>query len=271
MPDPSDLPDTTGDGSGPPAGVRTYEDKVRFALSRRYGMGRNGEKWPIDRIADALDVSERQVYRYLNDSEIAQEVQQVLQADEAQWRLDMAVELRTEIQRLEDIEKDLLKRKKAVPTGFENKTVHGTPTGDYNVKLDDDANSSYKLNIAVPTNYEEVTDYGRDLKEVQTQKRQYWDMVADLLGLDAPQRKEVDHTLADRTEEVKIIEFRSDDDDYPAATAEPIDGDEVIDVDNVAETRQHPDDATDLSQISDPDAPAAADEDTEDTVDGSDA
>lgn len=264
MPDPSDLPDTPAEDSGPPAGVRTYEDKVRFALARRYGMGRNGETWPIARIADALDVSERQVYRYLNDSDIAKEVQAVLHADEAQWRLDMAVELRTEVQRLEDIEKQLLKRKKSVPVGFETKTVRGTPTGDYNVKLDDVGNTSYRLNIAVPTKYEEVTAYGRDLKEVQTQKRQYWDMIADLLGLDAPQRKEVDHTLADRTEEVKIIEFRTDDDDYPGATAEPTDSEEVIDVDNIAETRQAPEDATDLSQISDPETPVEAQDPEED-------
>lgn len=242
MADGSDLPDTDDDAQTAPVGVRTHDQKVKFALSRHYGMGRDGERWSRERIADALGVSKRQVSRYLNESDIAQDVKDVLAVDEAAWRLDMAVDLRKEIQRLEDIERQLLKRKKAVPTGFETKSVRGSPTGDYNVKLADDTRD-YQLQISVPTRYTEVTAYGRDLKEVQTQKRQYWDQVADLLGLDAPSRKEVDHTLADRTEEVKVIEFRTDDDEYPSAQAEATADGDIIDIDNVAHTvRDGPDD-----------------------------
>ena len=217
MPDPSDLPANNDNNDSAPPGLGTHDAKVRFAIAHHYGMGQDGRKWTRDEIAEHLGVTPRTVSRYLNESEIAQEVKDVLHAEEAQWRLDMAVSLRKEVKRLEEIERELLQKKKSVPTGFENKTVRGTPTGDYNVKLDED-NRSYRLNIAVPTNYTEVTDYGRDLKEVQTQKRQYWDQIADLLGLDAPTQRQVDHTLDDRTDEVKIIEFRSDDDDYPSDT-----------------------------------------------------
>lgn len=262
MSDPSDgsnLPAIATEGGMNPAQYQSTEAKVRFAIAHAYGMGKDGEPKTREWIGEQLGVSERQVSRYLNDHKIAQEVKEVLALTNAEWRLDMAVSLRKEIKRLEEIEQELRKKKKAVPTSHETKTVYGTPTGDHNVRLSNDP-MEYALEISVPTSYEEITDYGKDLKSVQEEKRQHWNLLSDLLGLDSPTQREVDHTLSERTEEVKVIEFRSDDDDYPPTEAIDVESQDVVDVDNVAETKQHPDDATDLSELADDD-PGVDDDD----------
>ena len=229
MADPSDaLPPKTASKPGAmptPNHWRSPESKARFAVAKFYGMGSDGE-WTVPEIADALELSERQVYRYLNESQIAQETREILALNEAEWRLDLALQLRREVQRLEDIEQELLQQKQAVATGYDVKTVEGTPTGDRNIKLPDNP-QSYRLELPVPTDFEVVTDYGPDLERVQKEKRQYLAQVAKLLGINEADKKEVDHTLATRHEEVKIVEYRSTEEDaYPEA--------EVIDVDGQA-------------------------------------
>jgi len=206
-----------------PGNYKSTRAKERFAVAKFYGMGSDGE-WTVPEIADELDVTERQVYRYLNESQIAEETREVLATTEAEWRLDLAIQLRREVQRLEEIEGQLLEKKEAIPVGYEQKTVEGTPTGDRNIKLPDHVNS-YKLQVPVPTDFKTITDYGPDLERVQKEKRNYLQQIAKLLGLNAADRKEVDQTLATRHEEVKIVEYRdtSRTDDYPEQ--------EVIDVD----------------------------------------
>lgn len=190
-------------------------------MAKFYGMGSEGE-WEPEEIAEELDVTVRTVYKYLNESQIAQETREILSTTEAEWRLDMAIQLRREVKRLEEIEKELLQKKEAVPVGFEEKTVQGTPTGDRNISLPDHANE-YQLKIPVPTDFETVTNYGPDLERVQKEKRNYLQQIGKILGLEAADKKEIDGTLATRHEEVKIVEFRESDDEYPDQ--------EVIDVD----------------------------------------
>lgn len=202
-----------------PARYTRMESKERFAVAKFYGMGSDGE-WTIPEIADAMEVSKRQVSRYIHDSTIGEEVREVLATTEAEWRLDMALQLRREVNRLEEIEQELLQRKKAVPTGYEQKTVEGTPTGDRNIRLAEDTDE-YRLKLPVPTDFESVTDYTRDLESVQKEKRQYLEQIAKLLGLNAADKKEVDMSLASRHEEVKVVEFRQSDDPYPEA--QPVD------------------------------------------------
>lgn len=229
MSDPSDaLPPKTVSKPGAmpsPHNWRSPESKARFAVAKYYGMGSDGE-WTVAEIAEALDLSERQVYNYLKESQIAKETREILAHNEAEWRLDLALQLRREVQRLEEIERELLQQKQAVATGYDIKTVEGTPTGDRNIKLPDNP-QPYRLEMPVPTDFEVVTDYGPDLERVQKEKRQYLSQIAKLLGLNEADKKEVDHTLATRHEEVKIVEYRgADDDDYPEA--------EIIDVDGEA-------------------------------------
>lgn len=229
-----------------PAQYTRQSAKERFAVAKFYGMGSDGE-WTVADIADALDVGERQVYRYLNESDIGQEVREVLATTEAEWRLDMALQLRREVEDINQALRELKDRKTAVPTAYETKTVEGTPTGDHNVRLDDDT-TSYKLKMPVPTDFETVTDYGPDVEKLQKEKRQYLEQIADLLGLNDSSQGDVDQTLATRHEEVKIVEFREADDDYPETevvdmaeasdtdlnrdTDEPVD---TVDIDDVAE------------------------------------
>lgn len=216
--EPPDTPAPT------PANYQSARAKERFAVAKYYGMGTDGE-WTVKEIAEALDCSVRQVYRYIHESEIGDEVREVLATTEAEWRLDLALQLRREVKRLEEIEQELLQRRQAIATDFEEKTVQGTPTGDRNVRLADNA-QEYTLKMPVPTSFETVTDYGPDLERVQKEKRQYLTQISKLLGLEAPEKREIDRTLATRHEEVKIVEYRDAEDDYPDQ--------EVIDVDGSA-------------------------------------
>lgn len=235
-----DLPMLGGEDD--PSRYESQSAKERFAVAKFYGMGTDGE-WTVPEIAEAMDVHERTVYRYLNESQIGEETRQVLATTEAEWRLDMALQLRKEVERLEETEQELRQRKKAVPTGFEQKTVEGTPTGDRNIRLADDADS-YRLKLPVPRNFETVTDVSSDLQAVIAEKRQYLDQIADLLGLDETAQEAVDQTLATRHEEVKIVEYRQSDDPYP--DAEPVDMDTGDPIDVEAQDVADPsDDAPD--------------------------
>lgn len=223
MADPSDTDDLPTTPAPTPDNLRSVQARERFAVAKYYGMGSDGEEWTAPQIADALDVSKRTVYKYLNESQIAEETREVLATTEAEWRLDMALQLRKEVQRLEEIEQELLQKKQAVPTGYEEKTVEGTPTGDHNISLADHANN-YRLQIPVPTNFETVTDYGPDLERVQKEKRNYLQQISKLLGLDAPKKSEIDQRLASKHEEVKIVEFRDSNDEYPDQQVVDVDG-----------------------------------------------
>lgn len=229
-------------GDHDPSRYSSQASKERFAVAKYHGMGSDGE-WPVEDIAEALDVTPRQVSRYLNESDIGKEVKEMLAVTEAEWRLDMALQLRREVERLEDIEQELLQRKTAVPTGYDTKTVEGTPTGDRNIRLGDETDE-YRLEMPVPTDFETVTDYSQDLESVQKEKRQYLSQIADLLGLNAADKREVDHTLASQHSEVKVVEVRQTDDPYPEAapidasdaTTEELTGaPETVDVEEVEE------------------------------------
>jgi ribosomal protein S13 len=231
-------------GKQDPSSYTRKSSKVRFALAKFHGLGSDGS-WTVSEIAEALEVHPRTVSKYLNETEMADEVKSVLAVTEAEWRLDMALDLRREVKRLEQIEQELLQRRKTVATGFETKTVTGTPTGDRNIRLPDDADE-YELKMPVPVDYEEVTDYGQDLSEVQTQKRQYWDQIADLLGLDEADKRAADEALVEKADEVKIVEVRETDDPYPET--EPLDmdqadADDVVEVDSTVEDTEEASDA----------------------------
>lgn len=222
------MAENDGDGELPstpaptPGNYQSARAKERFAVSKYYGMGSDGE-WTVKEIASELDVSERQVYRYLYESEIGKETREVLATTEAEWRLDMALNLRREVARLESIEQELMERRESIPTDWDTRRVEGTPTGSRNVSLVDSP-PTYSLEVPVPTDFETVTDYGPDLERVQKEKRNYIDQIIKLLGLDAPDRQEVDRTLATRHEEVKIVEYRERNDDYDDQDVIEVDG-----------------------------------------------
>lgn len=136
----------------------------------------------IDEIADALDVIPQQIYNYLNDSDIGRETREIQGVTEAEWRLDAALHFREEIERLEDIETDLLDRTTTASTDFEKQSVKGTPTREGQVILADE--DDYSLIIPVPSEYEEITDYGSDLERIQIEKRNHADQIITLLRLD---------------------------------------------------------------------------------------
>ena len=222
-------------GTQDPARYKSLQARQRFAVAKYYGMGSDGE-WTAPEIAEALDVSVRTVFRYIHESDIGDEVREVLATTDAEWRLEVAVHLRREVQRLEEIEQELLQARTAVATDYDTMTIEGTPTGDRNIRLPDDP-QTYKMDLPVPVDFEVVTDYGPDLERVQKEKRQYLAQIASLLGLEAADKKEVDHTLASRHEEVKVVEFRQGEaDDYPEAEVFDVDGEAAeIDVEDAGD------------------------------------
>lgn len=183
MSDQHDGPAQLALSCGPtdPAEYSSPDAKARFAVAKYYGMGSEGE-WSVEEIAEALHVTERQVYNYLNDSEIGRQTREMQAVTDAEWRLDAALTLREEIERLEEIEKELLQKTTTAPTDFEEQTVEGTPTGDGQVILADE--DDYTLTVPVPSEYEEITEYGSDLERIQKEKRQHIDQITKLLGLD---------------------------------------------------------------------------------------
>ncbi|ACV10293.1 hypothetical protein Huta_0104 [Halorhabdus utahensis DSM 12940] len=182
MSDQRDGADQLALSRGPtgPSQYTSPEAKARFAVAKYFGAGSDGQ-WSVEEIADALDISTRQVYRYINESEIGREVRETVAMTEAEWRLDAALALREEIERLEEIETALHERTTTVPTDFEEQTVEGTPTRDGQVILVD--GDVYSLTIPVPNEYEKITDYGPDIEQIQKEKRQYIDQITTLLGL----------------------------------------------------------------------------------------
>ncbi len=196
-------------GPADPDEYSSQDAKARFAVAKYYGMGSDGE-WSVDDIAEALDVSERQVYRYLSETDTGREVREVLATTEAEWRLDAALTLRREVERLEKQEGELLQRTTTVPTDFEEKAVEGIPRGNEQVVLSDQ--ETHSLTLPVPSSYEEVTDYGPNLERIQKEKRQYLAQIANILGLDEWER----HTNSHRPAEGStgpLVEFRQRDDE----------------------------------------------------------
>jgi len=167
-------------GPTDPSEYESFEAKARFAVAKYYGMGPEG-RWKVQEIADALDVTPRQVYNYLNESQIGRETRKAHAVSDAEWRLGAALYLREEIERLEELEEELLQRSTTVTTDFEDKTVEGVPTADGTIMVSDE--TDYPLSVPVPSEHEEVTDYGRDIEQIQREKRQYIDQICRLLGL----------------------------------------------------------------------------------------
>jgi len=172
-------------------------------------MGSDGEL-SVDEIADALDVSTRQVYNFLNDSKIGRETRKMQGVTEAEWRLDAALHLREEIERLEEIEEELLDKTTTVPTDFEDQVVEETPTRDGQVIFAEQ--DDYSLIIRVPSEYEEITDYGTDLERIQKEKRQHIDQIVTLLGLDDYEDDQRQQRPAEGSD-VKPVQFREIDDE----------------------------------------------------------
>lgn len=201
-------------GPTDPSEYDSPDAKARFAVAKYYGMGSDGE-WSVEEIADALDVTPRQVYSYLNHSEIGRETREMQGVTEAEWRLDAALHLRGEIERLEEIEMDLLERTTTAPTDFEEQMVEGTPTRDGQVILADE--DDYSLRIPVPSEYKEITEYGSDTEQIQKEKRQYIQQITRLLGLD-------DHAGDRRVQrpsvgsDVEPVQFREVDDEGDTET-----------------------------------------------------
>lgn len=207
MSDQRDGPTQLAFSRGPtdPRDYSSPDTKTRFAVAKYYGMGSDGE-WSVEEIADTLDVTQRQVYNYLNDSEIGRETREIQAMTGAEWRLDAALHLRQEIERLEVTEQELLQRTTTAPTDFEEQSVEGTPARNGQVVVSDE--DVEPLTIPVPSEYQEITDYGPDLERIQKEKRNYIDQICTLLGLDDHSERHRGRALAKSSDRMPVVEVR---------------------------------------------------------------
>lgn len=187
--------------------------RVNMAVVKHYKEG-----WSVDEIAEYLRVRPETVRDYL-DSPPAQEVERVLVEDAAAVRVEMAQRYMSKLERLDQLEQELLHRRKMVVSNNELEYVEGVvlpQEGSWTNPAEQEEllNTVKQLPKPVATAYRQVVDIQDDLRVVWDQQADYEEKLEDLLGLEAPKRAEIDSTHEERSVEVKV--WRMEDGDYPA-------------------------------------------------------
>ncbi|AGM11962.1 hypothetical protein DNAM5_103 [Haloarcula californiae tailed virus 1] len=188
---------------------RKKDTRVEVALAKYYGLGED-EPWDLDRIADYLNVSRSTVEDYVYNTEMAEEVERAAAEAQARTRMEIVMKLKSELQKLEDIEEDLLQAKETVISSYTPKRVEAKVNSPDGVHFDDDAGSpTVSTQIPVPQDYKEVADTSK-LKNVWIQKRKIIQDIEDLMGLEAPDKVEQESKSVHL--ERKVYEVKSDGD-----------------------------------------------------------
>lgn len=194
------------------------ESRKRFALAKYYGI--SGETWTISEIAEYLRVSETTVSKYIFQSDMGDEVAKRLADVEAQTRLDIVMRLFDQLERLDEIEEKLLSEKEAMVTGYIPSTVSGTPSfSDGSFEIQDAGEMEFTVPAADTFDEKPVID---EVKQVWEEKRAIIQDIEDLLGLEEPEKMEVESEHTEMKMEKKVYEFRdADDSGSPLPAQEP--------------------------------------------------
>lgn len=197
---------------------RKKKTRVEVALAKYYGLGEE-DPWELDRIADYLNVSRSTIEDYVYNSEMAEEVERAAAEAQARTRMDIVVKLKNELQKLEDIEDDLLQAKETVISSYTPKNVEVKVNSPEGVHFDDEAGSpTVSTQIPVPQDYKEVPDTSK-LKNIWIQKRKIIQDIEDLMGLEAPDKVEQENKSVHL--ERKVYEVK-DSGDFPEANVEHV-------------------------------------------------
>lgn len=196
------------------------DTRVRIAVAKYHGL--DGEEWTRAEIGDYLNVTESAVAKYLDEPNQIEADPSMYAEVEAQTRLSLIQSLHDKLDRLSEIEDELLAERDVVPTQFEmEKDVPGTvDLSDVpNVETNDEQAQQVRLDVPVPKRYKEVPNV-EAVTEVWREKRLVQEQLEDLLGLEAPEELDVD---ANETLDVKVLQS----DELPDQPVEVLDSSPV--------------------------------------------
>lgn len=207
--------------SGSPAREADFdqETKIRIAVSKFYGMGKDGE-WSYERIAEYLDEPIHKIKQYVHESSLGAEAESMMAEKETQTRMEIYRDLKNKLENLKQVEEELLEAKKAKPSSYTLEKASGRVSFDNvpNMEGDYDDGSIKEIDVPIPDDYAEVTDTD-GLKDVWREQRQVIEQLEDLLGLEEPDQIE---ETSEQVIDVKHWQASDVGDDLPAQ--------EVIDV-----------------------------------------
>lgn len=166
--------------------------RVRVALAKFYGMG-GDEPMTYDEIADYLRVSPETVKNYVNDSEISADVEDKLAEAQAQTRMKIAMSQLEKLDEIDEKIRQLKQERRPAVVSHRFEEVQGRVTMDREgMTVTDDKEVQFK--VPVPDHFKEVPVVDNGLKDMLRERRLIIQEIEDLLGLEAPDKIESEHT-----------------------------------------------------------------------------
>ena len=224
-PESDDVPVSPRDGPR----FASVSTRREVAIAKYYGMGSDDESWSIERIADYLRVSERTVRDYIYESEMGEDVERRLAEKQSRTRMKVAMDLLESMEEIDELIAEASEEKRPAVVSYRYEDVVGDMELDYdelNVEMEDG-----QAKVPIPDQWKEVTKTGA-LKDLWEEKRQLIEQIEGLLGLDAPDQIESQHTEVVHEEKVWKVDNDSLPDQTVSQEGEKQRSDEVIDVDN---------------------------------------
>lgn len=164
--------------------------RVQVALAKYHGMG-DESPWTIQEIADYLRVDSSTVSDYVNNTEMAEKVEDQLAEAQARTRMRLAMKLMDYLDRLEEMEETMAEEKRPAVVSHKMEEVEGEVTMQRDgMTVVDDKNVDFE--VPVPDHFKEVPKVS-NLKDIWREKRQVIQQIEDLLGLEAPDQVESKH------------------------------------------------------------------------------
>lgn len=203
------------------------ETKIRIAVSKFYGMGKDGE-WTYERIAEYLDEPVYQVKQFIHESALGAEAEGMMAEKESQTRMEIYRDLKNKLDNLKQVEKQLMDAKDVKPSSYNLEKAMGRVSFDQvpNMEGDYDDGTLKEVNVPIPDDYVEVADID-GLKDVWREQRQVIEQLEDLLGLEEPERIE---QTSEQVIDVKYWETSNVGDELPDQ--------EVIDVNQPSQVEE---------------------------------
>lgn len=166
------------------------ETKIRIAVSKFYGMGKDGE-WSYERIGEYLDEPVHKVKQYIHESSLGAQAEGMMAEKESQTRMEIYTDLKEKLDHLNEVEEQLLEARKAKPSSYSLEKAQGQVSFDDvpNMEADYENPDSKMVDVPIPDDYVEVADVD-GLKDVWREQRQVIEQLEDLLGLEEPEQIE---------------------------------------------------------------------------------
>jgi DNA-binding MarR family transcriptional regulator len=166
------------------------QTRVQVALAKYHGMG-DEPPWTIQEIADYLRVDPSTVSDYVNNTDMAEQVEDQLAEAQARTRMRLAMKLMDYLDKLEEMEDTMGEEKRPAVVSHKYEEVEGEVTMQRDgMTVVDDKNVDFE--VPVPDHFKEVPKIS-NLKDIWREKRQVIQQIEDLLGLEAPEQVESKH------------------------------------------------------------------------------